>query len=55
MATDESVASIEEQAEGEEPVDQPEEEQATEDEAEDDAREETQATDDEDDIDSFFG
>ena len=55
MATDESVTAMDEQAEGEEPVDQPEEEQATEDEAEDDAREETQATDDEDDIDSFFG
>ena len=55
MATEDSATAMDEQAGGEEPVDQPEEEQATEDEAEDDAREETQATDDEDDIDSFFG
>ena len=55
MATEDSATAMDEQAEGEEPVDQPEEEQATDDEAEDDAREETQATDDEDDIDSFFG
>jgi len=47
---------MEEQAEAEEPVDQPEEELATEDEAEPEGQEETQAAeDDEDDIDSFFG
>ena len=56
MATDESVTAMDEQAEGEEPVDQPEEELATEEPAEPEAQEETQAADDdEDDIDSFFG
>ena len=56
MATDESVTAMEEQAEAEEPADQPEEELATEDEAKPEGREETQAAeDDEDDIDSFFG
>ena len=56
MATDETVAAMEEQAEAEEPADQPEEELATEDEAEPEGQEETQAAeDDEDDIDSFFG
>ena len=55
MAQDESATAMEEHAEGEEPVDQPEEEQAMEGETEPEAREETQARDDEDDIDSFFG
>jgi len=56
MATDESVTAMDEQAEGEEPVDQTEEELATEESAEPEAQEETQAADDdEDDIDSFFG
>ena len=55
MAKDESATVMEEHAEGEEPADQPEEEQATEGETEPEAREETQARDDEDDIDSFFG
>ena len=56
MATDDSVTAMEEQAEAEEPADQPEEEMATEDEAEPEGQEETQAADDdEDDIDSFFG
>ena len=55
MATDESVTAMDEQAEGEEPVDQPEEEQA-EAEAEPEAQEKPRAIDDdEDDIDSFFG
>ena len=56
MAVDESVTAMEEQAEAEEPVDQPDEEQATEGEAEPEAQEEPRAIDDdEDDIDSFFG
>ena len=56
MATDDSVTAMEEQAEAEEPADQPEEEMATEDEAGPEGQEETQAADDdEDDIDSFFG
>ena len=43
------------QAEGEQPVHQPEEELATEESAEPEAQKETQAADDdEDDIDSFF-
>ena len=55
MAVDESVTALEERAEAEEPVDQPEEEQA-EAEAEPEAQEEPLAIDDdEDDIDSFFG
>ena len=56
MATDESVTAMEEQAEAEEPADQPEEELATEDEAKPEGQEETQAAeDDEDDIGSSSG
>ena len=55
MAVDDSVTDMEEQAEAEEPEDQPEE-LAAEGVAEAEDREETQAADDdEDDIDSFFG
>ena len=56
MATDEDVASMEEQMAGEDAPDPPEEEQATEEDSEPEAPEEPQgADDDEDDIDSFFG